>query len=272
MAIISYTKLALSLIALLLSRPIYRRARRPARQRALERKHGCLPAKKWQLRSYLFGIDWILANFKAFKEYRLLAWWTSGLISSNAHTVRMSLLGADIYLTDDPENIKAMLATNFGAWSIGQERIKQMSAYVGKGIFTTDGAAWKHSREMLRPCFERSQVADISILEKHTDRLIQAIPKDGTTVDLQPLFFDMTLDVATEFLFGQSTNVLDPSADHDEVKKFVDAFEYCHNPFEKDEQNKKWGVLGALLLPDRKFKKHAKTIRGMYRAALVWTS
>lgn len=34
------------------------------------------------------------------------------------------------------------------------------------------------------------------------------IPRDGSTVDLQPLFYQITLDTSTEFLFGESVDVL----------------------------------------------------------------
>ena len=44
--------------------------------------------------------------------------------------------------------------------------------------------------------------------EEHLGIMIDAIPKDGKTVDLQELFFSLTIDTATEFLFGESTNVL----------------------------------------------------------------
>lgn len=44
--------------------------------------------------------------------------------------------------------------------------------------------------------------------------MIARIPKDGSTVDMQPLFFSLTLDSATEFLFGTSVNSLrNPSED-----------------------------------------------------------
>ena len=80
---------------------------------------------------------------------------------------------------------------------------------LGHGIFATDGAAWKHSRELVRPSFARDQVADLDSFEEHSNSMINAIPKDGkTTVDLQELFFALTIDTATVFLFGESTHVL----------------------------------------------------------------
>lgn len=76
---------------------------------------------------------------------------------------------------------------------------------LGDGIFTQDGPAWKHSREMLRPQFARQQYRDLDILKEHVDDLITCISKGGRSVDLQPLFFRFTLDTTTAFLFGEST-------------------------------------------------------------------
>jgi len=45
--------------------------------------------------------------------------------------------------------------------------------------------------------------------------MIARIPRDGSTVDMQPLFFSLTLDSATEFLFGTSVNSLRNQGDED---------------------------------------------------------
>jgi cytochrome P450 len=46
------------------------------------------------------------------------------------------------------------------------------------------------------------------LLRKHANHLIAALPKDKTVFDIQELFFRLTLDSATEFLFGESVNSL----------------------------------------------------------------
>lgn len=76
---------------------------------------------------------------------------------------------------------------------------------LGDGIFTQDGAAWKHSRELLRPQFSRQQYQDLDMFREHVDNLIACIPKNRGPVDLQPLFFRFTLDTTSAFLFGEST-------------------------------------------------------------------
>ena len=115
----------------------------------------------------------------------------------------------DMFFTVDAENVKTVLATQFKDYELPSRRKSALNSLLGWGIFTNDGADWKHSRELVRPNFTRDQVADLDTFEEHLNHLINAIPNDGkTTVDLQELFFDLTIDTATEFLFGESTNVL----------------------------------------------------------------
>ncbi len=76
---------------------------------------------------------------------------------------------------------------------------------------------------MIRPNFTRAQVADLETFETHVGHLIDAIPRDGTTVDLQELFFSLTMDSATEFLFGKSTNTLVPGLETHSASEFEKA-------------------------------------------------
>jgi cytochrome P450 len=56
--------------------------------------------------------------------------------------------------------------------------------------------------------------------------LFAKIPNDNSTVDLQTLFFQLTLDSATEFLFGESVDVLRSPAGS-EQQLFGLAFDYA---------------------------------------------
>lgn len=78
---------------------------------------------------------------------------------------------------------------------------------------------------MLRPAFGRAQVGDCEMFERHFQHLVQAIPRDGEMVDLQPLFSNLTLDIATEFLFGKSTDSLALEGVDAETKKFLKAID-----------------------------------------------
>lgn len=67
-----------------------------------------------------------------------------------------------------------------------------------------EGAAWKHSRELLRKQFARAKYQKLdSSFREHVDKLVDCLSSNGV-VDLQPLFFRLTLDTATALLFGLS--------------------------------------------------------------------
>ena len=78
----------------------------------------------------------------------------------------------------------------------------------GDGIFNQEGPAWKHSREMLRPPLQHKHYETLDVFKQGVDNLIDIISSQSAVVDLQPLFLRLTLDVATEFLFGESVQSL----------------------------------------------------------------
>jgi hypothetical protein len=46
----------------------------------------------------------------------------------------------------------------------------------------------------------------LECVETHVQNLIEKLPEEGETVDLQRLFFNFTIDNSTEFLLGRSIN------------------------------------------------------------------
>jgi hypothetical protein len=55
------------------------------------------------------------------------------------------MLGRTFFNTIDPELVKAVLATNFKDFGLG-DRHRPFGPLLGRGIFTSDGAQWEHSR------------------------------------------------------------------------------------------------------------------------------
>ncbi|KAF3993001.1 hypothetical protein FT663_00310 [Candidozyma haemuli var. vulneris] len=123
-------------------------------------------------------------------------------------TVHFTMAGTPVVSTRDPENIKALLGTQFNDFILGL-RHRQFQILLGDGIFTLDGLGWKHSRAMLRPQFAREQVGHVRALEPHVQSLAKLIREaNGQEFDIQPLFFKLTIDSGTEFLFGESCESL----------------------------------------------------------------
>lgn len=78
----------------------------------------------------------------------------------------------------------------------------------GDGIFNQEGTAWKHSREFLRPPLQHKHYENLDVFKQGVDDLIDILSSQSAVIDLQPLLFRLTLDVATEYLFGESVNSL----------------------------------------------------------------
>lgn len=125
----------------------------------------------------------------------------------------------------------------------------------GDGIFNQDGHAWKQSRELLRPQFHFKQCSDLDMFRGATNNLLNVIPREGGLVDLQPLFFRLTLDVTTEFLFGKSIESLEVPESTGE-QTFAEAFNIA-----QEYVAKRFRILDLYWLIDgRKFRDACKKV------------
>lgn len=91
--------------------------------------------------------------------------------------------------------------------------------FLGDSIFTTDGEAWRYSRQLIRPQFVKDRISDLDIFEKHVEVLMSHINGQGEEVDIADLFYRMTLDSTTNYLLGETVNSLD-----DPQTEFASAF------------------------------------------------
>lgn len=104
---------------------------------------------------------------------------------------------------------------------------------LGNGIFTQEGASWKHSRDLLRKQFIRIKSQNFEHFHENVDNLIDRLPSNGM-VDMQPLFLDLTLDIATGLLFGRSVYALRAGIDQDkENKSFSESFKIAQEGLAK---------------------------------------
>lgn len=176
-----------------------------------------------KVRSYLpLGIDIVYRSVSHshdgtdidFWEW-LFAW------SPNKHskTIEVNFARHRWIFTADPENIKAVLATQFQDFGKGRLFHEDWKPFLGDSIFTTDGQQWHNSRQLIRPQFVKSRVADLEIFEKHVEQLMNKMGGHGEEVDVADLFYRFTLDSATDFLLGKSVDSLD-----DPQAEFASAF------------------------------------------------
>ncbi|KAF2256069.1 putative cytochrome 52A12 [Trematosphaeria pertusa] len=103
-----------------------------------------------------------------------------------------ALLSQPSIITIAPANIRVV---NTGKdWGVAPMRLAGMEYFCGRGFLTTDGDLWSRSRKLLKPTFNKANLTNLSFLSAQVDTMLQQLPKNGTTVDLQPLFYTMYLD------------------------------------------------------------------------------
>ncbi|KAI7353522.1 cytochrome P450 [Hortaea werneckii] len=180
------------------------------RFRGFATSHGCEPVYQAQDQKWPWGLD---------RMYKVLTARERGMdplddyfawpLYEHPTLQRAGLGGAQNIETVEPANVKAILATKFDDWVIGERRHRALRPCQGHNIFTSDGAFWQHSRALLRPQFARELVNDLEATEKATHTLFEAfgpVDEDGWTElqDVKPMLLRFVLDTATSFLFGES--------------------------------------------------------------------
>ncbi|KAK9471937.1 cytochrome P450 [Dipodascopsis tothii] len=145
------------------------------------------------------------------------------LFADHGYTLKTLILGSNIVHTIEPENVKTVLSTRFTDYQM--QRHHTAKILLGDGIFVVDGEKWSSARALIRPQFARPMLGKIDMLEPHFQAFVRQIRRDPNAFfDMQQLAFRLTMDAATEFLFGESVGSLENNAAA-ENSKFAGAFE-----------------------------------------------
>ena len=222
-------------------------------QHGLKRQFGCQSPARYHHLDPLLGLDALWSTLRAARAKEFLPH-VRRQYEKYGNTFSSRFLTYPVLNTIEPANIQSVLSTRFDDYEIGSRRREAFLPLLGRSIILLDGNEWEHSRARLRPTFKRSQVADLARFEVHLQRLIRAIPRDGSTVDLAKLFVRLTQDVATDFMFGESIDsLLRPDS---ELATFLSAFKEAQFALEE-----RW-LLGSLAgcLPQRTFYRNVATI------------
>ncbi|KAG4443781.1 hypothetical protein IFR05_000772 [Cadophora sp. M221] len=140
-------------------------------------------------------------GFRAGRDNKLLAFFTEQFDQLSS-TAEVSILGGIGYVTQAPENIEALLSTQFEDFHLGP-RTLAMKVMIGNGIFTQDGIAWKHSREVLRGQFMQIQYQNLKGFREHLETMMGRLSTSSGATDLQPMFYRLTLDTTIAMILGQ---------------------------------------------------------------------
>ncbi|KAJ7758386.1 cytochrome P450 [Mycena metata] len=164
-------------------------------------------------------------------------------IGSNTYGIRIGWNNR--VFTCEPQYIKSILSTQFSSFEKGKPFRDIFNPLLGTGVFAADGSTWKFHRDMTRPFFEKQRISDFEIFDKHVEDAIGQMKNrlgEGHAFDFQELIGRVTLDSASDFLFGHDFHSLatplsypfyvtapPPSPSADAPKSFVPAFLEAQN-------------------------------------------
>ncbi|GAB7341205.1 hypothetical protein MBLNU457_7492t1 [Dothideomycetes sp. NU457] len=208
------SQVALVTVSLFLSFTVYTLLAAHRRRQAFKTLHACKDGRTYPTRDPFASIDFGLTIKRVVEDGTFYQFFQNNFQTYGSTWFISSFLSRTLF-TNDPENIKAILATKAEDYPGGQVR-DTMREIMGYGLPTVDGQVWSHTRTMLRPVFVKDSISDIERLEEHMQALLLNI-SNGSTIDLKPIFYRYTLDTSTDLLFGESTHSLsrqmDPAQD-----------------------------------------------------------
>lgn len=154
---------------------------RQRQRKAVARSHGCDLVTSHQPKEPFTGFDF---QMRMYSDITLLH--QLHLRYGDTYQVG-SWISLPPVCTTNPENVRAInLSKDFG---VAPMRLPGMEYFCGQGFITTDGETWSYSRKLLKPSFALSNVHSLTTLKGEVDALLEQLPKDGSTVDFQPLLY-----------------------------------------------------------------------------------
>jgi len=108
-------------------------------------------------------------------------------------------------ITTDPAVIQHVLKTNAENYQKSEIQVKRMGHFLGKGLLTTHGEAWRIQRRLIQRGFERKQLEILSSIMQES--LTESLREFDTQVslgpvDIYPQLMKMTFSMVAKSLFG----------------------------------------------------------------------
>ena len=108
-------------------------------------------------------------------------------------------------VTTNPVVIQHVLKTNWENYHKSHIQKKRMGHFLGKGLLTTEGEAWKTQRRLIQSGFERKQLEVLSsIMQDSLAESLRDFDRQARigSIDIYPLMMKITFAMVGKSLFG----------------------------------------------------------------------
>ncbi|KAF9631020.1 hypothetical protein BFW01_g1894 [Lasiodiplodia theobromae] len=149
-----------------------------------------------------FGVDLLITALRKITRHEFSEW-TRELLDIPGRTISMDLLSAQIILTADTENTKAVLSTKFSQFGKGEDFHHIWHDLMKDSVFATDGALWHSNKDYLRNYTAKSRPSDLDVTETHVKILLDKLSDDCVHDCLEDMD-RFVLDLVSDVFFGES--------------------------------------------------------------------
>ena len=152
----------------------------------------------------------VVSRFRCFADSRAMARNPVQVLSryneTFGDTFRFYMGGLkEAIVTIDPAVIQHVLKTNAENYQKSEIQVKRMGHFLGKGLLTTHGEAWRTQRRLIQTGFDRKQLDALSSIMQDSlaeslrdfDRQVRSGP-----VDIYPQLMKITFAMVARSLFG----------------------------------------------------------------------
>ena len=121
-------------------------------------------------------------------------------------TFRLYLGGIkEAIVTTNPEVIQHVMKTNAENYHKSEIQVRRMGHFLGKGLLTTEGEAWRTQRRLIQKGFDRKQLEALAaIMQESLAESLRDFDRQvrGGPVDIYPQLMKMTFAMVARSLFG----------------------------------------------------------------------
>lgn len=182
----------------------------PNRNAALDLPPGPPPRSTGLLSTVKYGLAFLLDPFRfvggRFAEFGDIYYAPSG--------------GVGLYVVKDPDHVRDVLVTNADAFEKTHTAFASLSAVLGEGLLTTDGAVWHRHRRLLGPAFGKKAIDGYLAGMVREAEVTLGRMRDGEARDVAADMTDLTLRIVGRTLLG-----IDVSRDVGRVASAMNTFQ-----------------------------------------------